>query len=86
MSSIEQVQKTEQQQIQSQIEKNNLPLPKQDNVIQEQKTFCHFCPTRIEMNTKESFYKFPNGKVVFFCNNQEKETWLNQINKNKLNH
>lgn len=81
MSSVKQV---EQQQMENQIEKNN--LANQTGVIQEQKIFCHFCPTKIEMVSKESFYKFPDGKVdgkiVFFCNNQEKDAWLNQYKLN----
>lgn len=80
LSSIEQVQKTEQQQIQR-IVKNNLS-EQTDVIIQEQKIFCHFCPAKIEMISKESFYKFPDGKIVFFCNNQEKDSWLKQYKLN----
>ena len=64
----------EEQQIQYQIEKNN--LPKQDDVIQEQKIFCHFCPIRTDIISKKYLYKFPDEKSVFFCNSQEKELWM----------
>ena len=64
----------EEQQIQYQIEKNN--LQKQDDVIQEQKIFCHFCPMRTEIISKKYLYKFQDGKAIFFCNSQEKEIWM----------
>jgi len=72
----------EQQQIESSMKKL---LVKQTPVIteQKQKIFCHSCPTRTELISKEFFYTFPDGKAVFFCNGQEKNKWLENYKLDK---
>ena len=70
------VSEVEQQQVEDQIKKHN--LKKQEYVIEQttQKIYCHSCPNRTEIISKESFYKFPDGKIVFFCNAQERDQWM----------
>jgi len=67
---------TEHQQIKSQIEKHDFSI--KDNVIPEQpqKIYCHFCPNRTEIISKEFFYKFTDGKAVFFCNPEQRLLWM----------
>jgi len=74
---ISEANQIEEQQIQDQIDKRN--LKKQEYVIVEQTTQqinCHSCPSRTVIISKESFYKFPDGKAVFFCNDQERDQWM----------
>ena len=78
----QQIEKTEQAQIEYRLQKKH--LVKQTPVITEQvqKVFCHSCPTRVDLITKKFFYTFPDGKPVFFCNAQEKNEWLDRCNLN----
>jgi len=73
ISGVEQV---EEQQIQYQIAKHN--HSKQDIVIKQKqrKVFCHSCMEKTEIISKEFFYTFPDGIVVFFCNEKEKRLWI----------
>lgn len=79
VSKVEQLQ--EQQQIEHALSKKN--LLKQTPVVTEtkQKIFCHSCSTRTELSIKKFFYTFPDGKAVFFCNNEERKLWLEKNNK-----
>jgi hypothetical protein len=72
----------EQQQVESSMKKQ---LVKQTPVVtdQNQKIFCHSCPTRTELISKEFFYTFSDGKAVFFCNIQEKNLWVGQYKLDK---
>jgi len=72
----EQIEKTEQEQIEYQIQKNNLKNKTPVITEQVQKVFCHSCTTKTELITKNFFYTFPDGKSVFFCNAQEKNLWV----------
>jgi len=79
LSTVEQLQdvaKTEQQQIEYSLQKKNLLKTTPVITKTEQKIFCHFCPTRTDLISKEFFYTFPNGLSVFFCNKQEKDLWV----------
>jgi len=70
------VEKQEEQQIQHNIGKHHFSKPDQMVAEQLQKIHCHSCPTKTELISKEFFFKFPDGKVVFFCNTQEKNLWV----------
>ncbi len=70
--------KVEQQQIENEIQKKNF---QKDDLVIEQKLYCHFCPTKTEIITKEFFYKFADGKAVFFCNTNERDLWMKLLTK-----
>ncbi len=76
MQIISKADQIEEQQIQYQLDKHN--SSKQDIVIKQkqQKVFCHSCMERTEIISKKFFYRFTNGKIGFFCNEQEKKLWI----------
>ncbi len=82
MFSVPQVEQKENNQIQTALQKHS--LKKQEYVIEQttQKIYCHSCPKRTTIISKDFFYTFPDGKAVFFCNNQERDLWMKN---NKIN-
>ncbi len=79
MSTVEQMQdvaRTEQQQIEYSLQKKKLLKIKPVIAETDQKIFCHSCPTRTDLISKEFFYTFQDGLSVFFCNKQEKDLWV----------
>jgi hypothetical protein len=66
---------TEQHQIENNIHKN---FPEQVAVMSPelQKVFCHQCTKMTEIKSKEYAYKFASGLIVYFCNDQEKNSWM----------
>lgn len=74
LSIISEAKQQEHQQIEKQMQKH---LVKNNNVITEQqKLYCHFCPIPTEIISKEFFYKFKDGRAIFFCNVKEKIQWM----------
>ena len=65
----------EQQQIEYNIHKN---FPEQVAVksLEPQKKFCHQCPTMTEINSSEYSYQFQSGLIVYFCNGEERQSWM----------
>ena len=65
----------EQQQIEYLIQKNH---PEQVAVknLEQVKKFCHQCTNMTEINNTQYSYQFQSGLIVYFCNEQEKQSWM----------
>lgn len=78
-------QQFEQQQIEHQMQKHsikNVKAKQQKLKAEQQKLYCHFCPIQTEIISKEFFFKFKDGRAIFFCNIDEKIQWMKILQLN----